>query len=294
VIDAQSISVGPDTRRTGPVPVAAVAPVSTTFWLRDVAWLLHGLAYAAALAFAASALVTADALPDAVIAATAVLVAAAVGLAGGVSIGRAQLLDVTAALMTLAVIAAVGRVAAVALPGRAMLVIAATVAVTGLGVRALPAAVRRGPQLASAVALTVVGVVVAAAAIRAAIAPVRAAVPVWAADLDGYPQRLAEAVDPVGWQLVVSALLLTFAAALALPADVRRESAVAGAALTTLAAPASLGLPWHVGPWVLLTGAVCIGAAGLSAPTCGPAAHTSSAAGSPVFSPPVRRPPGRG
>ena len=74
-----------------------------------------------------------------------------------------------------------------------------------------------------------------------------------------------QAVDPVGWQLVVSALLLTIAAALALPADVRRESTVAGAALTTLAAPASLGLSWQARPWLLLAGAVGIGAAGLTA-----------------------------
>jgi hypothetical protein len=267
VIDAESVPVGRPEPVAGPAMAAALAPPSTTFWLRDVAWVLHGIAYAAALAFAASALITAEALPDAMIAAVATLVAAAVGLVGGLSIGRAPLLDLAAGLMTLAVIAAVGRVAAVAMPGRAMLVIAATVAVTGLGVRALPVAVRRGPQLASAVALAVVGAVVAADVLRAAIAPIRAATPVWTADLDGYADRLAASIAPIGWQLVFSALLLTVAAALALPAEVRRESAVAGAALTTLSAPASLALSWTVGPLVLLVGAVVLGAAGLTAAT---------------------------
>jgi hypothetical protein len=242
------------------------APPSATFWLRDAAWALHGLAYVGALGFATYALVTIATLPATIGAAIALLLAAFVGLVGARSIGRGPVVDIAAGLATLAIIGAIGRVAAVAMPGRAMLAIATAVALTGLGVRALPAAARRGPQLASALALAVVGVVVAAAAMRAAVAPIRAATPVWAADLGVYEQRLAEAVDPVGWQLVLSALLLTIAAALALPADVRRESAVAGAALTTLSAPASLGLSWTTGPWLLLVGAVGIAAAGLYRP----------------------------
>jgi hypothetical protein len=242
------------------------APPSATFWLRDAAWALHGLAYVGALGFATYALVTIGTLPATVNAAIALLLAAFVGLVGAWSIGRGPVVDIATGLATLAIIGAIGRVAAVAMPGRAMLAIAAAVALTGVGVRALPAAARRGPQLASALALAVVGVVVAAAAMRAAVAPIRAATPVWAADLAGYEQRLAEAVDPVGWQLVVSALLLTIAAALALPTDVRRESAVAGAALTTLSAPASLALSWTTGPWLLLVGAIGIAAAGLYRP----------------------------
>ena len=90
--------------------------------------------------YATSALVIADPLPDAVLAATALLVAAACrARRRRSSIGRQPLLDIAAGVMTLAVIAAVGRVAAVAMPGRAMLVIAAAVALTGIAVRAVPA-----------------------------------------------------------------------------------------------------------------------------------------------------------
>lgn len=264
----------PDDRPAGPAAAPAPAAVptaapSTTFWLRDAAWVLHGLAYLAALGYATAALIQADTFGGAVAGALSLLLAAVVGLAGAVSIGRGAVVDVCAAVATLAIIAAVGRPAALALPGRAMLIISASVAVTGLIVRLLPATVRRGPQIASAIALAVVGIVVAAAAIRAALAPIQAAVDpdVWRANLGEYPIRLAESVDPVGWQLAFSALLLTIAAALALPSDIRRESAVAGAALTVLSAPASLALPWDVGPWALLVGALAIAATALVAPT---------------------------
>ena len=89
------------------------------------------------------------------------LLAAAVGLAGALVLRRPPLPDVGAGILTLAVIGALGRIASVALPGRALLLIAAVITVTGLAVRAVPEAARRGPQIASAVALTVSGLVVA-------------------------------------------------------------------------------------------------------------------------------------
>ena len=146
-----------------------------------------------------------------------------------------------------------------ALPGRALLLIAAVITVTGLAVRAVPEAARRGPQLASAVALTVSGLVVAGGALRAGMAPVRAALPAWEADLSRYPGELAAAVGPTTWQLAGTAFLLTIAAVLALPAEIRREFAVAGAALTALAVPASLGLGWTTAPWPMVVTAIGIG-----------------------------------
>ncbi|MER7472369.1 zinc ribbon domain-containing protein, partial [Micromonospora sp. NPDC000018] len=172
-------------------PAAAARAVP---WLRELTWTLHGVAVAVALAYAVSALLRATTVPAATGAGLALLLAAAVGLAGTLVLRRPPLPDLGAGIFTLAVIGALSRIASVALPGRALLLIAAVITVTGLAVRAVPEAARRGPQLASAVALTVSGVVVAGGALRAGVAPVRAALPAWAADLDRYPAELAAAV----------------------------------------------------------------------------------------------------
>ncbi|MGN9808051.1 SCO7613 C-terminal domain-containing membrane protein [Micromonospora sp. BQ11] len=242
----------------------AVRPVP---WLAELTIALHGVAVVLALAYAVSALLRATTVPGATGAGLVLVLAAAVGLAGALGVRRPPLPDVGAAVLTLAVIGALSRIASVALPGRSLLAIAAVITLTGLAVRAVPEAARRGPQFASAIALTVSGVVVAGGALRAGVAPVRAALPAWAADLDRYPAELAAAVGPTTWQLAASAFLLTVAAVLALPPEIRREFAVAGAALTALSVPASLGLGWAAAPWPMVLTAIGIGAAGLSART---------------------------
>jgi hypothetical protein len=240
---------------------------ASAFWLRELTWLLHGAAVGAALAYAVAAVSAGTTVTAAATAGASLLLASAVGAAGALILRQRPLRDVAGGLMTLSVIAAAGRVAAVALPGRAMLVICSVVAVTGLGVRVLPVRDRRGPQIAYAGALIVLGTFVAGNVVRAASAPVRAALPAWTADVSGYAERLHGAVGATGWQLAVSALLLTVAAMLALPPPVRHESAVGGVALTALAAPASLALSWRATPWLLVAAAVALGAAGLVAPT---------------------------
>lgn len=103
--------------------------------------------------------------------------------------------------------------------------------------------------------------------------------PAWDADLTRYPTELAAAVGPASWQLATSAFLLTVAAILSLPEDIRREFAVAAAALTALAVPASFGLGWAAAPWPMVLTAVGIGVVGLSAPTTRAAhAHAIGAA----------------
>ncbi|MFD1321579.1 permease, partial [Micromonospora sonneratiae] len=256
------------TRTTTPAATADSPPDPTDpHWLRDLAWVLHGLAVGIALCYAVAALIRADTVTTAAQAGLALLLAAGVGLVGALALGRAPLPDIAAGLMTLAVIGAAGRVAAVALPDQALLVIAAVIALAGLGVRVVPEAARRGPQLATAVALTISGLVVAGGALRAGLAPIRAALPVWNADLVFYSDELAAAVGSAGWQLAATALLLTIASALSLPPSIRREFAVVGAALTAIAIPASLGLSWSLAPWPPVLAAIGIGLLGLTAQT---------------------------
>ncbi|MCW3839824.1 permease [Micromonospora yasonensis] len=243
----------------------AIPPARPVPWLRELTWLLDGVAVAVALAYAVTALLRAETVPAAAGAGAVLLLAALVGLAGTLALRRPPLPDVGAGIVTLAVIGALGRVASVAFPGRSLLLIAAVIALTGFAVRAVPAAARRGPQFASAVALTVSGLVVAGGALRAGLAPVRASLPAWSADLSRWHAELAAAVGPTGWQLATSALLLTIAAVIALPPEIRREFAVVGAALTALAVPASLGLGWAAACWPMLLTAVGIGVLGLAA-----------------------------
>ncbi|MEU8260279.1 permease [Micromonospora sp. NPDC048999] len=248
--------------------------------LPELTWMLHGAAVAVALAYAVTALLRAATVPVTAGAGAVLLLAALVGLAGALTLRRPPLPDVAAGIVTLAVIGALGRVASVGFPGRSLLLIAAVIALTGFAVRGVPEAARRGPQLASAVALTVSGLVVAGGALRAGLAPVRAALPAWSADLDRWHATLAASVGPTGWQLAASALLLTIAAAVALPPEIRRDFAVVGAALTALAVPASLGLGWTTACWPMLLTAVGIGVLGLTADTGRSAVlHAVTAAG---------------
>ena len=247
----------------GPAP----GPVRPVPWLRELTWVLHGAAVAVALAYAVTALLRADTVPVATGAGAVLLLASLVGLAGTLVLRRPPLPDVGAGVVTLAVIGALGRIASVAYPGRSLLLIAAVITLTGLVVRAVPEEVRRGPQFASAIALTVSGLVVAGGALRAGLAPVRASLPAWSADLDRWHTELAAAVGPTGWQLAASAFLLTIAAVIALPPEIRRDFAVVGAALTALAVPASFGLGWTAAAWPMLLTAVGIGILGLSAGT---------------------------
>ena len=256
-----------EARRPGRLPWGRALGTRPTPWVRELTWTLHGLAFAVATVFSTFAVVTADTVPAAVRAGVALLLATGTGLVGASALRRPLLPDVAAAVLTLAVIGAASRIAAVALPGRALVVIAVAVALTGVGVRAVPEAARRGPQVASAVALVVIGVVVAGGILRAALAPIQAALPVWEADLTRYPDTVHAGASSTTWQLATSALLLTLAAVLASPPEVRREFAIVGAALTALAAPASLGLGWVAAPWPPVLVAVGIGLTGLTADT---------------------------
>lgn len=260
---------------------AAVRPVPG---LRELIFVLYSVAALAALGYASTALLRVTTVPATVGAGAALLLAATVAGAGMLATRRAPFPDLGTGLLTLAVISASSRLAWVAAPDQALLLITAGIALTGLVVRAVPTVLRRGPRFASAIALTISGVVVAAGALRAGVTPVRAALPAWTADLDRYPAQLAAMSAPAASQLAASALLLTVAAMVALPPKIRREFALVAAALTALTVPASFGLGWAAAPWPMVVAAVGIGVAGLSARSTRAArAHALTAAGVGLF-----------
>ncbi|UWP81874.1 permease [Dactylosporangium fulvum] len=250
--------------------------------MRDMAWALFALAFAVALGAAGLALVTTDQFGETLRAAGVTLLAAGVGVAGSLSWRRGGVPDVAAGIATVAVIVAVSRIGAVAFPGLTLVFLAAAVAITALGVSALPSDARRGPRTAVSVAAVVGALVLVVDVLPGVAAPLRAAWPVWGADLGMYHSKVHIAVGSNGWQYVLAVLLLTGAAALILsastapagraeprggalpslppPDQLRADVLVIGAALTLLIAPAALGLSWLSIPALAVSGAVAAGA----------------------------------
>jgi len=239
---------------------------TTTHYLWEITWVLHGLAIGAAAVYALSALLTSTSVAAGARAGLTLLLVALVGLFGSLMLRRRPLGDLAAGAVTLAVIGSAARVAFIAIPQDAALVIAVVVFATSLTVRALPGDSRRGPQLASAVALGVLSLFVIGYALNAALAPILQSLPVWGADLSVFRDGVAQRSGAPGWDLVITIALLTASSALALPPNFQREGAVAGLALTALAAPASLGLDWVPTIWVLMLSAIALLAWGILYP----------------------------
>lgn len=251
----------------GSVPLAPPATPPSAGWLRQMTYVLLLIAAAGALFYGTAGLIGADTVPDALRSGLILIAAAVTAAAAARMVDHVTASNIAGAVLTLAIIVVFARVANVATPAWTLAAAAAAVALTGAIVGLLPDEVRRGPQYASAAALTVIGVFVALDALRAAFAPVQAARPVWHADTAAYADKISSAADGSGWMLALSALLLTVAAALALPSEYRREGAVIGVALTALSVPSSLALPWSEAPWPLVIASIGIGGAGLLAPT---------------------------
>jgi hypothetical protein len=242
---------------------AVLAAASGRRALGYFCWALQGLAVLAAIVLALAGLFLAGTLPVAVPAAVTLVLAAAVGVIGALGFGRQPVPDIAAGVLALAVITAGSRLAAMALPGRALLPIAAIMTATTLSVLLLPREARRGPLRASAWALAALGVVVAALALRAGVAAV--VWPPWPDDLAGYERGLVTAAGSATWQLAATAAAATIGAGFSLPRAYRREVTVAGTGLAGLSAPASLGLPPMVGAWLLVLTAAGLALTGLSA-----------------------------
>ncbi|MER7275474.1 permease [Dactylosporangium sp. NPDC000244] len=251
--------------------------------MRDLAWILFAVATGVALLAAAVGLALTDERVPTLQAAAAMLVAAALGVGGALTWRRGMLPDIAAGVATGAVIVAIARVGAVWLPGSTPLFLALAVTVAAAGVPFLPEDARRGPRYAVSVAAAGATLLVLVRAFPGIAAPLRAAWPVWKADLGAYEARIHAAVGPEGWQYVVAILLLTGACILMLsgrsdpvavrlrdnvgpevaPDELRTDIAVVGAALTLLVAPAALGLSWLAIPALAVSAAVVIGALAL-------------------------------
>ena len=234
-------------------------------YLEDAAWTLHGAAVVGAVAGSAGALAQAHTANAALAGAAALLLAGSVALAGGLTVQRRPLEDIGSGVATLSVIGAIGRLAAVTLPGRGLVSSAVAVLLVAIGVRYLPNIARRGPQLAGALAAGTLGLAILGRGADAVAAPVRAALPVWKADLTGYAHQVATAAGPDSWQLALAALILTVAAVIMLPPQWRDEGAVAGGTLTVLLVPAAFHLPWALAPVLPVAAAIAVGAYGLAA-----------------------------
>ncbi len=249
-------------------------PVLTrqTPYLVDAVWALHGLGVLVGVACAVVALGRADDTTSALGGAAALLIAAVVGMGGALLLRRPPLPDVGVALATLAVIGAVGRVAAVVAPGRGLLtaalaVLGAAVALRLLGITAPvpggpagaltpggPAGAaeaaysgRAGARWACLAGSVAVGVLVLLAGLNSIITPVRASLPAWHGDLSRYPARVAESAGNHGASLCLAALVLAAAAVLFAPRD-RGDAVTACLGLAVLLAPAGFGLPWAFAP----------------------------------------------
>jgi hypothetical protein len=236
-----------------------------TPYLLEAAWGLHALGVLAGAVCSGIALARAHTVTEALAGAAGLLLAASVGLGGGLILRRRPLPDLAGGLLTLAVIGAAGRLAAIALPGRGLVLTAVAILATAFGIRYVTPVAKRGAQIGGALAAAGLGVLLLVRGFDSIKAPLEAATPAWKADLSRYPSVLAHAAGTTGWQLVIAALLLTLAVAIMVPVGLRTDSATVGATLALLFMPAGFALSWTATSPVLLLGAVGAGAVALVA-----------------------------
>ena len=187
---------------------------------------------------------------------------------------RADGITMGAALATAALIFAMARLFAVAVPGIGLVTTTAMVFAVSLGVLALPEAWRRGPRLGSVAVGGMIGALTAGIAITEAARVIAASTPFGAANLAAWHDRVS-AWAPFGWQVPASLLLAAAAAAALLPAPVGGDVGFVTLSVAGLAAPAALGLAW----WspIAIAGSLAF-AAGVGAALVGPHDATNIAA----------------
>ena len=178
-----------------------------------------------------------------------------------------------AALATAALIIAMARVGAVAVPGIGLVTTMAMVLAVSVGVRVLPDAWRRGPRLGAGAVGGSILAVTASIALAEAARTLAASTPYWHADLAGWSARVGS-FAPYGWQVPASLLLAAAAAFALLPAPTGGDIGFVTLALAGLAMPAVTSADWWTPPviagaFALLAG---IGAA-LVTPADAPGTH---------------------
>jgi hypothetical protein len=161
--------------------------------------------------------------------------------------------ETAAAAVTAAAIVAVGRVASLAAPGFAIVVIAFLVLCVAAGTRAMPEQWRAGPTAGAVVVGLGVTIGASVGAVRGAIAVFRVNHPVWHVASAGWGGRVSAAAGDIG-QAPQALLLLAAAAVIVLPRAYAKMGAAVTIGLAALAAPAALG----TGLWgpVLFSGVV--------------------------------------
>ncbi len=162
------------------------------------------------------------------------------GKAGAV-LGRLRAADLSAVVVTTATIAAVTRVGALIVPKYALVSAALVVFAVAAGIRAIPLSWRRGPVIGAGAVATIVGLIAAVTAVRAGLAVVNAARPIWGTDLHNWS---ATVTTSYAGQVPLTLIVLAVAAAIGLPRPWSQQGIAAGLGLAALAAPATLGLAW--------------------------------------------------
>jgi hypothetical protein len=233
--------------------------------LREFAWVLFGVSLAGSVALAVVGLVRADTVTAAVRSSLALLLAAAVGAVGGHLSRHPVLRQIGAGGATLAVIASIGKVVALALPEYTLVLTAAVAATIAVLAGLLPPATRTGAQIGSLVGAGFAALVVIMSAVRTAINTIDAAIDPrpWAADLGAYAER----VHTTTWQVPAAALLLAVLTTSAVPPRFRGDAAVLGGLAVVLAAPGAGWVNWWGAPLLAAAGAVAASIAGLFAST---------------------------
>jgi len=193
--------------------------------------------------------------------------------------GRSSLLSTVdgrtagAALATAAVILALARLGAVAVPGIGLVVTTTMVLLVSLTARLLPRDRQLGPRLGSGAVGAVVIVSTAAVALLEAGHAVLASTPFWKADPATWAARL-DGPEPFGVSVPACLLLAGLAAWAILPSPVGGEVAYLATCLAGLSVPAVLDTPWWSAPVLALVLATLAGVgAALVGPADGPGAH---------------------
>lgn len=245
------------------MPNQTPVPAADRLWSR-LAWVLWALAYLGGLLSSTVALATVGTLAATALAAGAAVGVAALGVAGGIVLRRPPLPDLTAGIGIISLVTALSRLGAAASPASTSLLASLAIAVAASTMPLVPRYARRGAATAGAATAAGAGILLLVTAFPAIIAPLRAVLPAWEANLARYESIVADAAGSLAWQLVVSGLLLTLAATIMLPSALRIDGVVLGSTLTMLTVPAVLGFGWTMSPLVTAATAIALTAVALN------------------------------